>query len=213
MQPAPFWYRYIEKSIVCAFFFVVPLIVGLLVPYFLLRESIYRIGMTEKTMDSRTTWVQMTEVRASFHPWISGTMPGWFSPVSSISTGLLFGVSLLHLIPDCTTDMQNALERIGCILFPYIARRSSLRPFFARILEPWKSANVRNVYPVTMLLISTGFFIVTLVEILVSRCRKNKEVPLALVYMTKSMARRLWTHNLWYIVYNSTQQNRNISFR
>ena len=40
-------------------------------------------------------------------------MPGWFSPVSSISTGLLFGVSLLHLIPDCTTDMQNALERIG----------------------------------------------------------------------------------------------------
>ena len=40
-------------------------------------------------------------------------MPGWFSPVSSISTGLLFGVSLLHLIPDCTTDMQNALERNG----------------------------------------------------------------------------------------------------
>ena len=38
------------------------------------------------------------------------------------------------------------------------------------------SANVKNVYPVTMLLISTGFFIVTLVEILVSRCRKNKEV-------------------------------------
>ena len=52
MQPAPFWYRYIEKSIVCAFFFVVPLIVGLLVPYFLLRESIYRTGMTEETMET-----------------------------------------------------------------------------------------------------------------------------------------------------------------
>ena len=99
-------------------------------------------------------------------------MPGWFSPVSSISTGLLFGVSLLHLIPDCTTDMQNALERNGFQL-KLISRRLN-----ACVHENWIpiSANVKNVYPVTMLLISTGFFIVTLVEILVSRCRKNKEV-------------------------------------
>ena len=98
-------YRRKEKSIVCAFFFVVPLIVGLLVPYFLLRESIYRHRIN--SLDFEAFRSQSTlSVK-------SGSMPGWFSPVSSISTGLLFGVSLLHLIPDCTTDMQNALERNG----------------------------------------------------------------------------------------------------
>ena len=35
----------VEKKRVCVFFFVIPLIVGLLVPYFLLRESIYRHRM------------------------------------------------------------------------------------------------------------------------------------------------------------------------
>ena len=63
------------------------------------------------------SWWPGSESEAVENCWISsvesGSMPGWFSPVSSISTGLLFGVSLLHLIPDCTTDMQNALERNG----------------------------------------------------------------------------------------------------
>ena len=65
----------------------------------------------------------------------SGSMPGWFSPVSSISTGLLFGVSLLHLIPDCTTDMQNALERNGSE--PNLQRMSSPR-ICTRELNPNK---------------------------------------------------------------------------
>ena len=122
------------------------------------------------------SWWPGSESEAVENCWISsvesGSMPGWFSPVSSISTGLLFGVSLLHLIPDCTTDMQNALERNG-VQFNLFSRSLN-----ACVHDKWTpiSANVKNVYPVTMLLISTGFFIVTLVEILVSRCRKNKEV-------------------------------------
>ena len=71
------------------------------------------------------------------------------SPVSSISTGLLFGVSLLHLIPDCTGDMEDAFE----------------------------SANVKSDYPVAMMLIAVGFFIVTLVEIAVTQCQKSRVNP------------------------------------
>ena len=50
--------------------------------------------------------------------------------------------------------------------------------WFSPVSSPsqFSPVSLKNVYPVTMLLISTGFFIVTLVEILVSRCRKNKEV-------------------------------------
>ena len=64
------------------------------------------------------------------------------SPVNSMSIGLLFGVSLLHLIPDANEDMENALER----------------------------AEADTNYPVAMLLVAVGFFIVTLVEIVVSNC-------------------------------------------
>ena len=114
-------YRWKEKSIVCAIFFVVPLIVGLIVPYFLLRESIYRHRMILHSLWLKIDQSNYEEQNFDFQPFRirsissveSGSMPGWFSPVSSISTGLLFGVSLLHLIPDCTTDMQNALERNG----------------------------------------------------------------------------------------------------
>ena len=73
-----------EKGLACLIFLVVPLLVGLVLPYFLLKPSIN-----------------------------TGIMPFWFKYVSAISTGLLFGISLLHLIPDCTGDMEDALVNIS----------------------------------------------------------------------------------------------------
>ena len=76
--------HFTEKGLACFIFLVVPLLVGLVLPYFLLKPSIN-----------------------------TGIMPFWFKYVSAISTGLLFGISLLHLIPDCTGDMEDALIKIG----------------------------------------------------------------------------------------------------
>ena len=73
-----------EKILSSLTFFIVPIIIGLILPYFLLRESV------------RT-----------------GVLPPWFKFVNSISTGLLFGVTLLHLITDCTEDFEEALEEYG----------------------------------------------------------------------------------------------------
>ena len=56
---------------------------------------------------------------------------------------------MLHLIPDCTGDMEDAFE----------------------------SANVKSDYPVAMMLIAVGFFIVTLVEIAVTQCQKSRVNP------------------------------------
>ena len=56
---------------------------------------------------------------------------------------------MLHLIPDCTGDMEDAFE----------------------------SANVKSDYPVSVMLIAVGFFIVTLVEIFVIKCQKSRVTP------------------------------------
>ena len=75
----------------------------------------------------------------------TGELPVWFSPINSVSTGLLLGVLLLHLIPDANGDTAEALEDFGA------------------------TTN----YPVSMLLVGVGFFIVTLVELLVERCNEK----------------------------------------
>ena len=75
----------------------------------------------------------------------TGELPVWFSPLNSVSTGLLLGVLLLHLIPDANGDTAEALEDFGA------------------------TTN----YPVSMLLVGVGFFIVTLVELLVERCNEK----------------------------------------
>ena len=84
-----------------------------------------------------------------------------------------------YLVSHCCTWYPTAL-----LICRMLSKGTILNQIFKAcrlhvfVHENWIliSANVKNVYPVTMLLISTGFFIVTLVEILVSRCRKNKEV-------------------------------------
>ena len=76
--------------------------------------------------------------------------------VSSISTGLLFGVSLLHLIPDATDDMSDALKGMG---------KYNLQSF-----ETNKFKGSDTKYPLAMFLVAIGFFIVAIVEIAVNQC-------------------------------------------
>ena len=70
----------------------------------------------------------------------TGELPKWFSPINSVSAGLLLGVLLLHLVPDATGDTENAFIELG----------------------------IKTSYPVAMLLVGAGFFIVTIVEAIVS---------------------------------------------
>ena len=115
-------------------FLIVPLLVGLLLPYFLLRTAI-QSGIMPK-------WFRNTFFQHKISFFQVQVLENVESPVNSMSIGLLFGVSLLHLIPDANEDMENALER----------------------------AEADTNYPVAMLLVAVGFFIVTLVEIVVSNC-------------------------------------------
>lgn len=100
-----------HKIFVCLLFLIFPILFGLVLPYFSMRKHLR-----------------------------NRTLPRWYGPVNSMSIGLLFGVLLLHLIPDAFEDTNAALE----------------------------SLNLSTVYPLSSLLIGTGFFLVTLVEVMVT---------------------------------------------
>ncbi|CBY19542.1 unnamed protein product [Oikopleura dioica] len=102
---------WVQKTFVCLLFILFPILFGLVLPYFSMRKHLR-----------------------------NRTLPRWYGPVNSMSIGLLFGVLLLHLIPDAFEDTNAALEAL----------------------------HLSTVYPLSSLLIGTGFFLVTLVEVMVS---------------------------------------------
>ena len=74
-----------------------------------------------------------------------------------MSTGLLLGVLLLHLIPDAANDMKTGLNGIR--------KLTSMSSF--ELKKP-KSDFVTN-YPWSYFLIGVGFFIIAIVELIVNR--------------------------------------------
>ena len=75
-----------------------------------------------------------------------------------MSTGLLLGVLLLHLIPDAANDMKTGLNGI---------RKLTLMSSF-ELKKKFKSGFVTN-YPWSYFLIGIGFFIIAIVELIVNR--------------------------------------------
>ena len=65
-------------------------------------------------------------------------------------------MSLLHLIPDATDDMSDALKGMG---------KYNLQSF-----ETNKFKGSDTKYPLAMFLVAVGFFIVAIVEIAVNQC-------------------------------------------
>ena len=79
-----------------------------------------------------------------------------------MSTGLLLGVLLLHLIPDAAADMKTGLNGIR--------KLTSRVKFWTKKTQSDFATN----YPWSYFLIGIGFFIIAIVELIVNRHQSRR---------------------------------------